>query len=213
MPVSGFHDAIFPINLAFNSSGGPERRTEIVALQSGYEKRNARWADSRRRWNAGSAVRSLTDLSEVLAFFEARRGRLYSFRFRDPFDYQSSKPGISADALDQVIGTGDGSTTQFQLIKSYGDTAAVWARAITKPVSGSVQIALDGVPVGEGSGYEIEYDTGLLTFDNPPADSVVIQAGYQFDTHARFDTDTLDLSLTTFEAGVALDIPIVEVKG
>lgn len=213
MAVSGFHDVTFPLSLAFSSSGGPERRTEIVALQSGHEKRNARWADSRRRWNAGSAIRSLADLSDVLAFFEARRGRLYSFRFRDPFDYQSSKPGSTPADTDQVIGTGDGETVSFQLVKAYGDGAAGWTRSVTKPVPGSLLVAVDGAPVSEGAGVSVAHDTGLVTFDNAPASSAQITAGYRFDNHARFDTDTLDLSLTDFEAGSAVDIPIVEVKG
>ena len=38
------------------------------------------WAHSRRRYDAGLGVRSLDDLAEVLAFFEARHGRLTGFR-------------------------------------------------------------------------------------------------------------------------------------
>src|SRR5690606_41172788 len=103
-----FHEVRFPTEIAFGSSGGPERRTEIVALASGHEERNTRWADSRRRYDAGYGIRSLDDLHAVIAFFEERRGRLYGFRWRDRIDFKSCAPGAAVGAADQAIGTGDG---------------------------------------------------------------------------------------------------------
>ncbi len=70
-------------------SGGPQRLTEIVTLASGREHRNGRWADSRRRYDAGFGIRSLDALHAVIAFFEERRGRLYGFRYRDRVDFRS----------------------------------------------------------------------------------------------------------------------------
>lgn len=80
---SNFHEVSFPLAIAFHSTGGPARRTEIVTLGSGYEERNAVWSGSRRHYDVGSGVRTLDDLAAVTAFFEARMGRLYGFRFRD----------------------------------------------------------------------------------------------------------------------------------
>ncbi|MES2906360.1 MAG: DUF2460 domain-containing protein, partial [Pseudomonadota bacterium] len=79
----------FPIALALDARGGPERRTDIVTLASGREERNARWAHARRKYDAGIGVRSLDDLRGVLAFFEERKGKLYGFRYRDPLDFTS----------------------------------------------------------------------------------------------------------------------------
>src|SRR5579859_1035843 len=90
-----FHEIRFPTQISFHSSGGPERKTEIVTLGSGFEERNAVWANSRRRYNAGYGVRSLDDLHAALAFFEARLGRLYGFRFKDWSDYKSCAPGAT----------------------------------------------------------------------------------------------------------------------
>lgn len=104
----GFHDVLFPLPVSFGATGGPERRNEIVRLTSGREKRNARFSQSRRSYDAGSGVRSLEDLYDVLAFFEARRGSLNAFRFRDPFDMKSCRPSAEPSALDQALGTGDG---------------------------------------------------------------------------------------------------------
>ena len=60
-------------SVSFGATGGPERRNEIVRLMSGREKRNARSAHAMRRYDAGTGLRSVEDLYEVMAFFEARR--------------------------------------------------------------------------------------------------------------------------------------------
>src|SRR5437764_15027195 len=121
-----FHEILFPLDIALKSAGGPERKTEIVALGSGREERNARWAHSRRRYDAGYGVKTLAALSTVVAFFEERRGRLYGFRWRDRLDYSSAAPDATAGPFDQAIGTGDGTTAMFQLVKTYGAIYAAY---------------------------------------------------------------------------------------
>ncbi|MCB1420196.1 MAG: TIGR02217 family protein, partial [Notoacmeibacter sp.] len=111
--MTAFHDVRFPVSLGFGATGGPERRNEIVTLTSGREKRNQRLAHARRRYDAGTGMRSLEDLQLLAAFFEARRGSLHAFRFRDPFDWSSAAPGQLPGVLDQQIGTGDGARTEF----------------------------------------------------------------------------------------------------
>jgi uncharacterized protein (TIGR02217 family) len=88
MPAA-FHEVRFPLDISLGSRGGPRRRTDIVTLASGREERNARWAHSLRRYDAGLGVRTLDALHAVIAFFEERRGRLYGFRFRDRADQRS----------------------------------------------------------------------------------------------------------------------------
>ena len=122
-----FHEVCFPTGISRGAQGGPERRTDVVVLGSGFEERNSRWADSRRSFNAGYGVRSLDDLHAVIAFFEERRGRLYGFRWRDHSDWKSCAPGQAPSAEDQVIGVGDGARALFQLIKTYGGADAPWA--------------------------------------------------------------------------------------
>src|SRR5436309_4547384 len=129
-----FHEILFPLDIALKSAGGPERKTEIVALGSGREERNARWVHSRRRYDAGYGVKTLDALSHVVAFFEERRGRLHGFRWRDRLDQSSAAPGAAITPTDQVIGTGDATTATFQLGKSYGSVYAPYQRPVTKPV-------------------------------------------------------------------------------
>ena len=204
-----FHEIRFPTAIAFHSTGGPERRTEIVTLGSGFEERNAVWANSRRRFDAGSGVKTLDDLSNVIAFFEARLGRLYGFRFRDFADWKSCPPGGAVSPLDQAIATGDGATTAFHLIKIYASGPASWVRKIAKPVDGTVRVAVAGAE--QTSGVAIDGTTGLVTFSAPPASGAAITAGYEFDTPVRFDTDALSINLASFAAGEIPSIPIVGV--
>jgi len=74
-----FHDIRFPANLSFGSIGGPERRADVVTLANGYEERNSPWAHSRRRYDAGMGMRSLDDIDALIAFFEAREGKIHGF--------------------------------------------------------------------------------------------------------------------------------------
>lgn len=204
--MSAFHEVLLPLPFALGASGGPERRVDIVALGSGREVRNTPWAHGRRRYDVGGAVRTLDELHALIAFFEARRGKLHGFRFRDPFDWKSAAPSSTISAMDQVVGQGNGVRTSFQLVKIYGD----YTRAIAKPVADSVRIALDGDELS-GDAFEIEGASGIVTFDVPPADGAVVSAGYLFDTPVRFDIDRLDLQLDGFGAGRALAIPLVEI--
>jgi len=205
-----FHEVRFPDNISRNARGGPERRTQIVELASGDEERNASWANSRRRYDAAYGVRRADDLAAVVAFFEARNGRLYGFRWKDWGDYKSCLPSATPGAMDQSIGTGDGATTAFQLVKVYSSGAQTWTRTITKPVAGTVLIALDGVV--QASGWTVDATIGLVSFTTAPASGVVLTAGYQFDVPVRFDTDTLDVTLDIERLGSITSIPLIEVR-
>ena len=204
-----FHEIRFPTAIAFHSTGGPERKTEIVALGSGFEERNGVWANSRRRYDVGSGVRTLDDLHAVVAFFEARMGRLYAFRFKDFADFKSCASGAGVAPTEQAIATGDGSTKIFQLVKTYTSGPSSWTRTIKKPVANTVRVALGGVE--QSSGWSVETTTGLVTFASAPANSTAITTGFEFDAPVRFDTDSLSVNLANFQAGEIPSIPLVEV--
>ena len=209
-----FHEILFPLDIALNSSGGPERRTEIVALGSGREERNTRWAHSRRRYDAGYGVKSFEALSEVVSFFEERRGMLYGFRWRDRLDHSSAEAGAAVTPVDQSIGTGDGARASFPLIMTYGGAFAPYARPITKPVAGSVRVAVNGSEQSEGDDFVCDSGSGLVTFldGHVPGEGDVITAGFLFDVPVRFDTDYLEIDLSAFAAGAIPKIPLVEIR-
>lgn len=211
--MTDFHEIRFPLDVARGARGGPERLTQIVALASGREVRNSRWAHSRRRYDAGFGVRTLDALAETIAFFEERRGRLYGFRWRDRLDWKSCAPSQAPAATDQVIGQGDGVTATFQLCKDYGTGIATYRRMITKPWPGEVLVAVDGVLQPQPDAVSCDATTGLVTFAAghvPPPDAVVT-AGFLFDVPVRFDIDAIEVDLSAFEAGEIPQIPIVEI--
>jgi uncharacterized protein (TIGR02217 family) len=209
-----FHDIRFPTAISRAAHGGPERRTDVVVLGSGAEERNARWADSRRSYNAGYGVKSLNDLHAVIAFFEERRGRLHGFRWRDPSDWKSCAPESSPTALDQTIGVGNGTASTFQLTKTYGSAFNPWSRDIKKPVAGTVLVAAAGTTQVSGTAYSVDHTTGIVTFlaGHIPASGAAITAGFEFDVPVRFDSDKLEINVQGVHHGAIPSIPIVEIR-
>ena len=207
-----FHEVRFPTRLSLGALGGPERRTEIVTLVNGFEERNTPWAESRRSYDAGLGMQTLDDVADAIAFFEARLGQLYGFRWKDWSDFKSCKPSGNISANDQSIGTGDGTTTVFRLTKTYSSGDQSVSRTITKPVTDTVKIAVDGVELSAGSDFTVEDTTGEVTFISALANGTAITAGFVFDVPVRFDLDRLDVSLTGFEAGEIPNIPVIELR-
>jgi uncharacterized protein (TIGR02217 family) len=205
-----FHEIRFPDNISRGARGGPERRTQIVELASGDEERNASWTNSRRRYDAAYGVRRADDLAAVVAFFEARNGRLYGFRWKDWGDYKSCLPSGTPSVTDQTIGTGDGTIKTFQLVKAYSSGAQTWTRTITKPVAGTVTVAIDGI--SQTSDWSVDTTTGLVTFTTAPAIATAITAGFEFDVPVRFDTDRLDVTHDIERLGSITSIPLIEVR-
>lgn len=207
-----FHEIRFPANLSFGSVGGPERRTEVVTLSNGYEERNTPWAQSRRRYEAGAGLRTLDDIEALIAFFEARNGRMHGFRWKDWTDFKSCPPSQRVSATDQVIGTGDGYRTEFQLQKTYRSGEQTYVRQIDKPVAGTVVAAIALDPKIEGQEFTVDLKTGILTFAVPPDIGVSVYAGFEFDVPVRFDTDQIMTSVSSFQAGQVPDVPVIEVR-
>jgi uncharacterized protein (TIGR02217 family) len=207
-----FHEVRFPANLSFGSVGGPERRTEVVTLANGHEERNAPWAHSRRRYDAGLSLRSLDDIEVLVAFFEARRGRLFGFRWKDWADFKSCPASKSPDFRDQVIGIGDGVTKVWPLAKVYASGVNDYLRPIRKPVAGTVTLGIQREPLQESLHWEMDPATGLVTFEVAPEVGVEITAGYEFDVPVRFDTDQIRTSVASFKAGDVPTVPVVELR-
>jgi uncharacterized protein (TIGR02217 family) len=206
-----FTETRLPARLAFGSTGGVERRTDVVQLASGYEQRSTPWADGRRRYLIGGGVRAIEEVQALVAFFEAQRGRLNGFRFQDFADFSSAPPGTGVTALDQAIGTGDGATTVFQLAKTYGAGGGAYVRPINKPVAGAVLIAVAGSALAS-SAFSVDTTTGLVTLAAAPAAGQAVTAGFQFDVPVRFDAERIDMTLESFEAARLVAVPLIEIR-
>lgn len=205
-----FDETRLSLRIGFGSAGGPAFSTEIVTIDGGYERRNQNWSQARRRFDAATGLRSASDVAALTAFFHARAGRARGFRLRDWSDYTSNANGTgAASATDQPLGAGNGTTTQFQLAKTYTSGGVTHTRTIRKPVSGTVLVAVNGTPVA--SGWSVNTTTGIVAFTSAPASGAILTAGYSFDVPVRFDIDQLNLSLDNF-AGSHAQIPLIEIR-
>jgi uncharacterized protein (TIGR02217 family) len=148
-----------------------------------------------------SGLKKQAQIDELIAFFRARRGKAYGFRFKDWTDHK---------ATGQLLGTGDDANTQFQLVKHYPSGSVIELRTIAKPVAGTVKVYLDGVE--QLSGWSVDTTTGIITFDTAPSAGVLVTAGFEFDVAVRFDTDRLDVTWDLDRLGSIASIPLVEVR-
>ena len=204
--VTPFDDVLFPIEIGAQASVAPTFSTNIVTSASGFEARNVNWSQARLQFDAGPGVRGDAELETLLAFFRARRGPAVAFRFQDPYDSSSNGMTDVPSPADQTIGTGDGVTDSFALTKTYGSGEQ---RRITRPVPGSVRVAVGGTEFATGW---ILSDKGVIEFTQPPAAGAVVTAGYRFDIPVRFSEDRLEINRATFLAGEAPSVPLVEVR-
>ena len=207
-----FHEVRFPATLSFGALGGPQRRTDVVTLANGFEERNTPWAHARRVYDAGLGMRSIDDIQILIAFFEARFGPLYAFRWKDWADYKTGKASAEVMFDDQNIGYGDGETAIFQLSKVYRSGEQSYRRPITKPVASTVRVGVEQDVFQEGVQFEVNTSTGQITFANPPDPGMEIYAGFEFDVPVRFDTDRILTSVSSFQAGQVPNVPVIEVR-
>ena len=196
-----FHEVQFPNDIAYGATGGPEFATSVVATASGFEQRNINWSAARGRWDVASGLKKQTQLDTLVAFFRARKGRAHGFRFKDWTDFKATA---------QALGTGNGTITTFQLIRTYSSGGATDVRTITKPVAGTVKVYLAGVL--QASGWSVNTTTGIITFTTAPGNGVAVSADYEFDVPVRFDTDRMAVTIEQINLHQWSGIPIVEIR-
>ncbi len=205
--MQAFDDIPYPLALGRGTAVSPEFSTTIVITASGHEHRNSVWSDARLRYDVGPGIRSEVELGTLLAFFRARRGAARGFRLRDPNDFSSNGMTGTPTAFDQLLGIGDGIQTLFPMIKSYG-SADAQERRITRPVTDTIRISVDGVETSE---WSIE-ERGVIRLNVAAPDGADVRAGYLFDVPVRFAEDRLEVSNAAFAAGEAPSVPLVEVR-
>ena len=196
-----FHEIKFPTDIDYGFTGGPGFLTELVTLGSGFEQREDIWSLSRARYSVAYGTKTDAELLTTKIFFMARYGRAYGFRFKDWLDYSMA---------DELIGLGDNSETEFQIIKTYSSGAYDYIRIITKPVSGSVVVYLNDIE--QVSGWSVDTTTGVITFSSPPGIDVEVSVDCDFDVPVRFDMDYFPMSQSQENIGLVMDIRLIEIK-
>lgn len=203
----GFHDVRLPSSIERGAVGGPSFSTSVLELRSGHEQRNMNWSQARARYNIAYGISRKSELDTVLAFFYARRARAFGFRFKDWSDYIVPL---------QVLGMGDGTRTVFQAFKRYGDALSTYDRTLTKLVSDTVSVFVEGAPVP----FTVDVNTGLITLQTAPAatggsgtgGAQVVSYEAEFDVPVRFDADQLNITMELWNVGSVPSIELVEVR-
>jgi uncharacterized protein (TIGR02217 family) len=207
-----FHDVRLPIDVERGAQGGPRFKTTILILGGGLEKRNIDWARVKGDWDIGYGIQSKEAYKTVIEFFYVRQGMAHSFRFKDWSDFEITSGNMF---------TTDGVTATFQIFKRYSSGGIDFDRELVKPVASGWVVTVNAI------GQTVVYDTapgatevainsltGIVTLGATHAATStqdVVLTG-EFDVPVRFDTDKLDISIETFEAGAMPQITIVEVK-
>jgi len=199
-----FHDVRFPTRISYGAVGGPLFSTTVQILNSGFEQRNINWAQARREYTVDISPSRGAEWTAVLDFFHARRGRAYGFRLKDFSDFELAE---------QSIGTGDNSTTEFQIFKRYIDDdelAPPYDRDLKKIVSGTIEVSVGGAPMA--SGWSVDETTGILTFDSAPATDADIAVACEFDVPVRFDTDLMQAAIPGPDIHHWQSVKLVEIR-
>lgn len=204
----------FPDDIAEGSQGGPGYSTSIVVVRSGQESRNVLWSYPRHEFDVAYGVRSIGQLESLIEYFHAVGGMAYGFRYKDFADFKSCRTEDTPAATDQVLETDD--FINYQLIKTYTKGSFSRQRVISKPVDGTVLVAVNDVPMDAGSSaypWSVDTTTGIITFDSGVVldSGDEVSAGYEFDVPVRFDTDRLVTVYEQYLAGSA-SVPLIEIR-
>lgn len=216
--MASFHDVRLDPGVSYGSRGGPSFKTIVSGLESGYEQRSASWDAPRRKWNIGHKLTDPAFLETLLSFFMARKGKLHGFRFKDWSDWFVGKTwvpgGPLTDSTPMQIGVGNGVQSAFQLTKTYTSGTESVVRKITRPVSGTVKIFVNGSLRTEATHYTVNYSTGVVTFTggNIPANGHAVAWIGEFDIPARFNTDDMELDLEGLQHGRWPSIVVIELR-
>jgi uncharacterized protein (TIGR02217 family) len=146
--------------------------------------------------NLGSASNAMsigsllaTDLRTLMGFSMACQGAFATFLYFDPTDNT---------VLGQPLGTGDGSTTTMQLIRTFGvppPSVAYFTEPMTAPsVESSGQLPPGGAIYFNGvlvppADYIVSGTTGIVTFNSAPAAGAAVTASFSYYFRCRFMSD------------------------
>jgi uncharacterized protein (TIGR02217 family) len=207
--MQAFDDVLYPLALGRDATIIPEFSTSVAITASGFERRNSLWSDARLRFDVGPGIRSEAELGVLIAFFRARRGAARGFRLRDPSDFSSNNMVEAPTAADQLLGTGNGTQSDFPLLKNYGSGDALQMRRITRPRTGTVLVSVGGTAMA--TGWTL-VSGGIVSFSTPPANGAQVRAGFLFDVPVRFAEDKLEVAGAAFAAGEAPSVPVIEIR-
>lgn len=201
-------DAVrLPTSVEKGVRGGPMFNTSVLRTDGGVTSTNQNWTYPLYSGQAGYGIRTKEDMFDVLDFFYARRGRYRGFLFRDWSDYE---------LVDEVIGTGDGSEDDFQIVRTYTDSISSFIRPISRPIEFNttggpdLTVKVAGVTVGLAN-WSLQ-PGGIIHLSTPPTLGQIVTVNGEFDIPVQFGSDHLPLEMELWNVGTIPQIPIIEVR-
>ncbi len=168
----------------------PVWETTVQQAISGKETRIATQSYPRWKWqlsyNILRSAAAFAEYQSILGFFNGRQGMFDTFLYQDSDDNAVTF---------QSIGAGDGTTTVFQLIRTFG---AFNEPVLAPNVVGNVY--LNGVAQSPSSYTVTNWGTanaagpGNIIFNSAPGNGVGIRADFSYYWPCRFDMDSADFS-------------------
>lgn len=173
-----FHDIKLPEFMEIFAYGVPEYTTYYAKSLSGREVRSCANAQHLMKYLIKDCYLSEHEFYLFNSFFKARRGKFYSFRFKDLADYK---------VQNQIIGIGDGVQKKFPLIKNYDDPIMPFDRIITRHIPSTVKLCVNNQEIS-AEYYDIQ--NGVIHFNKPLEIGDKLVANFEFDVEVRFNNDS-----------------------
>lgn len=189
--------------LGFDVVRTPVWDTVVQANISGKEVRMAQQTYPRWKWelkyNILRSDATNHELQTLAGFFNARQGMFDTFLYTDADDYTVTGQGI---------GTGDGTTTTFQLVRSFGG----FVEPILAPNTVS-HVYDNGVDSGGWTVSNWGSSTpGLVTYSVAPANGHAITADFTYYWPVRMSADSVSFNMFLTQFYAAQKFGFISVK-
>jgi len=182
-----FEEVQLPPTILLGSSLGPKWDVDVIEYGQGSRYVNVRVNQSRYRFTLRHVVERPNIFADVVQFFEALGGPATGFLVDNWLDNSTAMGGVAANT-DMSLGTGDGTTTVFNLNRTYTQGTSTSTKRIFKPKTGTILVAAVGSPTqsfsvvfddGAPTTSEVDISTtaGTATFGEAPSSGAVLTWG------------------------------------
>lgn len=191
--------------LGFSVVWRPMWSTEVQTAEDGSEYRLGYWSEPLWEFDLVYNVlrednflnRAYDEMRQIVGLFNASMGQLYGFKFSNPDDYQVTS---------QPIGTTDGVSATFDLVRTYGannpnlgydSTEHIGFVDTDQPFNLYIDTSTYPVPPSDPTyGYTLSTNTPVmqqLAFNSAPPAGHSIRVGMNYKYYARFKDGSQEL--------------------
>jgi len=197
--MTNFLNVLLPEFLNPYISGGPHFDTSIIRNVSGREVRFANLQNACQKYVIKSCHLTTLELNQFNAFFRNTKGAAIGFCMKDYSDHT---------ATDQILRPETNAPLMYKLFKEYVYSDQKYLRRIFKPISESVKLKTTDQDEVHA---EIDYDSGVLTLNNPLPEEMELTANFSFYVPVRFKDDYFNYSICKDGSIMLEDIELIEV--